>query len=368
VFTNLAPGWDGVADPVDRFNRFLADAVARRVHSGSARTLAEAEFSDFYPLPLTRRALRPGTIFVDPRGHVLILTRWFPGTRERIGTLFAIDGHPDQSISHKRFSPSTFFFSTRVRTGGFKAFRPLHLENGRLCFASNRQLETGDGTTGYSLEQYAFPDAAAFHAHLGALLNPFPPDPVAAYRDRMELLVELLVDREVAVRVAVDYMESTGWQTIRVPDGAEVFATAGPWEDYATPGRDLRLLIAADEVRGFPDLVRENPGMFRIPSGTPPDEVAAGMAAERSRAEAELRFAYRRSDGSEWTLTLGDFLGRLERFETAYNPNDCPEVRWGASEGTAEQATCAHRASAGQQRLIEGYRGWFAARRQPADP
>ncbi|MBI5501462.1 MAG: hypothetical protein HY907_14550 [Deltaproteobacteria bacterium] len=367
-FTNLAPAFDGVADPVERFDRFLADALARWVHSGTARTLPEDEFSDFVPLELSRAALRPGAIFVDPRGHLMVLTRWLPGTEDRIGTLYAIDGHPDQSITYKRFAPSTFFYSPKARTGGFKAFRRVLFEDGAFCFASNAALAEDPPATRYAVEQFAFADAAAFHAHVAGLLNPYPPDPVLAFRDRMELLVELLVDRESAVRHAVEYMDSAGWVTVPIPDGAAIFATSGPWENYASPARDLRLLIAADELLGFPQLVRENPGLFRLPEGRTAAELDADVAAAWEQGLRELSFPYTRSDGSSWTLTLGDFLQRLAAFETAYTPNDCPEVRWGAPEGSDELSTCAHRAPAGQRRLMAGYRGWFSARRQPSGP
>ncbi|MBI5489637.1 MAG: hypothetical protein HY905_20050 [Deltaproteobacteria bacterium] len=367
-FTNLAPAFDDVADPVERFNRFLADALARWIHSGTARTLPEDEFSDFYPLELSRAALRPGTIFVDPRGHLMVLTRWLPGTEDRIGTLFAIDGHPDQSITYKRFSPSIFFYSPKARTGGFKAFRPVVFEDGAFCFASNAELADDPPSTRYSLDQFSFPDAAAFHAHVAGLLNPYPPDPVLAFRDRMELLLELLVDRESAVRHAVEYMESTGWATVPIPDGAAIFATAGPWEDYASPARDLRLLIAADELLGFPQLVRESPGLFRMPEARTAEQLDADVAAAWEQGLRELSFAYTRSDGGSWTLTLGDFMDRLSAFELAYNPNDCPELRWAAPEASDELSTCSHRAPAPQRRLMAGYRGWFSARRQPSGP
>ena len=42
-----------------------------------------------------------------------------------------------------------------------------------------------------------------------------------------------------------------------MPDGPAIFETTGAWEDFATPSRDLRLLIAMDVVR---KLVREDDG------------------------------------------------------------------------------------------------------------
>jgi hypothetical protein len=40
-----------------------------------------------------------------------------------------------------------------------------------------------------------------------------------------------------------------------MPDGAAIFETSGAWEDFSTPSRDLRLLIAIDVVQDFPDRV-----------------------------------------------------------------------------------------------------------------
>ena len=368
VLANLTPAWDHIDDPVLRLNRFLAETVARLVHSGTTRSLADAEVSDFYPLPLSRAALRPGTIFVDPRGHVLILTRWLPGRRDRIGTLYAVDGHPDQSISHKRYARTNFFFTAKTTSGGFKAFRPLAYIDGELCFASNAELAAAPPAVQYSTEQYQFAEAEAWHAHVEQLLNPEPLDPVLAYRDRMQLLVELLAERETAVQVAVEYMERSGWAVIPIPSGPAIFTTSGPWEDYSSPGRDLRLLAMADEVLGFPAQVEENAGAFRLPEGQAAAEVRAALEAEWLAARDELGIDVRRSDGTVARLTLATFFERLRAFELAYNPNDCPEVRWGAGEHDPEYASCARRAPPAQQRLMAGYRLWFTARRQPTAP
>ncbi|MBN1773415.1 MAG: hypothetical protein JXB32_19290 [Deltaproteobacteria bacterium] len=368
VLTNLAPAWDQVEDPVLRLNRFLAETLARLVHSGTTRSLVDAEVSDFYPLPLSRAALRPGTIFVDPRGHVLILTRWLPGRRDRIGTLYAIDGHPDQSISHKRYARTNYFFTIKTTSGGFKAFRPLAYIDGRFCFASNAELAEAPPAAQYSTEQYRFADAEAWHAHLEQLLNPEPLEPLLVFRDRLQLLVELLAERETAVRVAFEYMEQSGWAAIPIPSGPAIFTTSGPWEDYSSPGRDLRLLAMADEVLGFPAQVEENAGAFAIPAGKTPAEVRAELEAEWLAARDALGIDVRRSDGTMGRLTLGVFVERLRAFELAYHPNDCPEVRWGASESDPEYATCVHRAPAAHRRLMEGYRLWFTARRLPGIP
>ena len=62
-----------------------------------------------------------------------------------------------------------------------------------------------------------------------------------------------------------------------MPDGASIFETTGAWEDFATPSRDLRLLIAMDVVRGFPDRVALRPERYAMPKGKSVAEVKAEL-------------------------------------------------------------------------------------------
>jgi hypothetical protein len=58
-------------------------------------------------------------------------------------------------------------------------------------------------------------------------------------------------------------------------------------------------------------------------------------------------------------------VARSEALEMGYDPNDCPEVRWGAPPGSAEASTCARRAPAEQTARMARYRPWFHERRRP---
>src|SRR5262249_16388005 len=55
-----------------------------------------------------------------------------------------------------------------------------------------------------------------------------------------------------------------------MPDGAAIFETSGAWEDFSTPSRDLRLLIAIDVVLGFPDRVARRPERYAMPKEVQP--------------------------------------------------------------------------------------------------
>jgi len=153
--------------------------------------------------------------------------------------------------------------------------------------------------------------------------------------------------------------------TIPMPQGAAIFETTGPWEDYATPARDLRLLIAIDVVRGFPEKAAKRPERFAATADRSPADVRAQLEAILRDEASSRRFEYTRSDGSRWTLTLGDVLARTEAFEIAYDPNDCIEVRWGAPPDSEELETCRRRAPADQAARMMRYRAWFHDRSRP---
>jgi hypothetical protein len=80
------------------------------------------------------------------------------------------------------------------------------------------------------------------------------------------------------------------------------------------------------------------------------------------------KFSYPRSDGSQWTLSLKDVFDRAHDLEMAYNPNDCVELRWGATPRSDEASTCRRAAPQGQKVLMAKFRPWFAERRRPPRP
>ena len=140
--TNLTDRFGRFKDSVARFNAFARKYIAWGVHSGNTRTVPEDSASAFYPIAVDRRTLLPGTIYVDPGGHLLVVTRV---TRQE---LTAIDAHPDVSITVRRFSRKRFFpVYTHLRTGGFKAFRPVEYRNGRVAYMRNEALGPRYSTT-----------------------------------------------------------------------------------------------------------------------------------------------------------------------------------------------------------------------------
>ena len=188
-------------------------------------------------------------------------------------------------------------------------------------------------------------------------------DPELAFRALLDALEEQVATRVRSVQNGEDFM-ATRPPVVGMPHGASIFETRGPWEDFATPSRDLRLLIAIDVVRTFPDRVAASPGRYALGARSPRearDALVSMLRVETARRGVE----YRRSDGSSWRLTLADVMARTSALEVAYNPNDCVETRWGAPAGSDEARPCRRRAPEEQRARMTTYRTWFRERRRP---
>ena len=183
-------------------------------------------------------------------------------------------------------------------------------------------------------------------------------------RALIDALYEAVTRRVVSVANGEKWVSEHPGEVIAMPEGDGIFLSAGPWEDFSTPSRDLRLLIAIDTVSGFADGVRQRPERYGLTAAEVDTQVRA-LAADLASALAERTFAYVRSDGTEQRLSLKDVVARAPSFELAYNPNDCVELRWGAPEGSVEASTCRRRAPDDQRAKMASYRGWFSTRKRP---
>jgi len=365
-WTNDSLGGGG-GNAAQAFARMLP-VVKNTVHAGNGRMDLKADRSDYYPLPLTRKDLRPGAVFADPYGHTLTIVRWVPQTGKSPGLLLAVDAQPDGTIGIKRFWEGNFLFNTREVVGepGFKAFRPIVLEGGRPRLLTNEEIKRSPDYGNYSLEQEKM-SAGAFYAAMEKLINPDPLDAGSAFRDMFRAFHEQLIVRVESVAVGENYMKTHPGAVIPMPaGGSAVFQTTGQWEDFSTPNRDLRLLIGIDTILGFPDKVAKNPKAFGISEKRKPEAVKDEMLALEKKWAADLTITYIRSDGKPQTLTLGDIFERKEALEMGYNPNDCIETRWGAPEGSAERAACRRRAPAYQVERMKAMRVWLRKRLHPA--
>jgi hypothetical protein len=296
----------------------------------------------------------------------MMVVRRVPESGGTAGILLAVDAEPDGTVARKRFWRGTFLFAHEPSFGsaGFKHFRPIvRGENGALRRLTNAEIAKNPDYGDFSPEQSQL-SVEDFYDRMDQVMSPEPLDPFSAMKDAITALEEQVNTRVGSIENGRKYQDGHG--EVTMPDGPGIFAANGAWEDFSTPARDFRLLIAIDVVRGYPDRVARHPERYAMPSG----KDVAGVKAELQKVlAAELaarKFSYTRSDGSTWTLALKDVIDRASGLEMAYNPNDCVELRWGAAQGSDEASTCKRHAPSAQREKMTNYRAWFHERHWPA--
>jgi hypothetical protein len=381
--TEPLPANAAVPTTDEKVEYFFQRSIGWAVHTGNGRCAFGDSDSDLYPVALDRRGLRPGIIYADPYGHILVLVELVAPRGSSPGILFAIDGQPDGSITRKRFWEGNFLWNQSdpsLGGSGFKAFRPILKASDDAAGAPEGETlympmddqaiaELRDYADVSDMQQKLSP--TEFYDHMERLITPGQRSPFAAQAELVAALAEGARVRVTSVRNGLEYHAEHPDEVIDMPVGYHVFETAGPWEDFSTPARDLRLLIAIDVVMGFADKVRRNPDAFGLDPVADPElfeQTLTHLAQQRAILLADPRHAiqYTRSDNSTWTLRLDELIARTAAFEAAYNPNDCPEIRWGAPPDSDEARTCDRRAAEDQQLKMRHYRVWFAERRRPA--
>ena len=352
---------------VPGFGYYLRTTVANAVHSGNGRTALADDNTDYYPVSLKQETLRPGTVYADPYGHVLVISKRLAQTADAAGVFLAVDGQPDGTVARKRFWRGNFLFAQDPALGGpgFKRFRPIVAEKGggTLRRLNNAEIAKDPQYADFSLDQSQL-KVEDFYDRMDDVMSPAPLDPQRALQEAITALEEQVKTRVNSVENGRKY-QTGGGAEVAIPDGASIFETTGAWEDFATPARDLRLLIAIDVVRGFPERVARRPERYAMPKEKSVADVKAELESMLASELAARKVSYTRSDGSAFTLALKDVVDRTAELEMAYNVNDCVELRWGAPNNSDEASTCKRRAPAAQRGKMAEYRAWFHERRRP---
>ena len=311
-----------------------------------------SSFDDFYPVEITREAVRPGVIAYDVFGHVGIVYDVLED-----GRVLVIASHPDHSVTRTVYGPN--FLRAKPELGsGLKAWRPIYVEGarqradgsyvgGRVKAAPNEELPH------YSVEQYYGnePDPSGdwrlgtfriagrttdYYDYVRrSLAAPgYAYDPVSELRHGLESVCGSIRDRKYAVDRARTARIHLRPHPKRLPPN--IFGTYGLWEEYSTPSRDARLKVSFIELRrGVQSLVE------KVETGDPGvryegADLAQDLWNAYEEENAQCKFSYWRTDGSRVRLNIAHTMARL--WDLSFDPYHCPERRWGARGG--ELATC----------------------------
>ncbi len=308
---------------------------------------------DFYPVEISRDAVRPGVIAYDIYGHVGIVYDILEN-----GRILVVASHPDNSVTRSAYGPN--FMRSKPELGaGLKAWRPISVVNaerlpdgalrgGKLEVASNNDLKH------YSLEQYIgnVPHPLEIwhfgeFQHEGRTLKyydyvrrrlaspDFRYDPVDELRFGLQTICGSIKARKTAVDAAVRARVHLKPHPRKLPPN--IFGTYGEWEEYSTPSRDARLKVSFIELRREMQRLVEatEAGGDRVDYNG--DDLAGDLMTAFNEEKDACTFTYRRADDMRMRLNLAHVMDRL--FDLSFDPYHCPERRWGASGAELESCT-----------------------------
>ncbi|MBT8472185.1 MAG: hypothetical protein HKN14_05000 [Marinicaulis sp.] len=335
------------------FLRSIGGQVSTAMFRTHPETGAGSGHDDFYPVKITRDAVRPGVIAYDIFGHVGIVYEILED-----GRVLVIAAHPDQSVTRSTYGPN-FMRSKPALGAGLKAWRPIRVEGarvnddgsitgGRLAAAKNEELSD------YSLEQYVgtHPDPGGVW-HYGEfrhqdrslkyydfvrrrLASPsFRYNPIDELRFGLETICGSLRARKYAVDSAVTIGLHLKPHPKKLPPN--IYGTYGEWEEYSTPSRDARLKVSFIELR------RDMQYLVEAVEADDPSvdydgtDLSGDLIAAFNEENDACTFTYWRSDKSRVRLNISHSIARL--FDFSFNPYLCPERRWGATGYELETCT-----------------------------
>lgn len=336
--------------------RSVLNAINNAVSSAMFRFApgtTRGELFDFYPVEISREAIKPGTVIYDPNGHVAVVYKV-----EDDGRILFIDAHPDNSLTRGSYG-KRFVRASAPMGAGFKNWRPMRLVGARqgadgTWHGGQVELAPDHALADWSDEQFfgtEIPRATqwvgARFVYKGEALDYYDYvrqavakgdvayDPIKETRLMVRELCDDLHYRAQSIDVAVKAGLNTRAQPARLPDN--IYGTSGDWETYSTPSRDARLKTSFVELRErtlqFLEMAQAEDSKLSYEGDDLPHELKEAYRQEASACEV----IYTASNGEARRLSFEEARARL--FDFSFDPYHCPELRWGART-KEELATC----------------------------
>ena len=323
--------------------------------SGNFRTSPNLEATDSLPIAITREFLKPGIMAYNADGHCLVV-----GKVDDSGEVHFLDSHPDHSITfNQTLSALPLINSTSTDNidswyDGFKIIRLAKIADEKSIPFSNEEMKQ----FGFSLEQYetmikikAFADKTGFEIN-GKKVKFYPQFIRARLQQGKEAPLSYLelscqelgsMFRERASFVQEGWKNVLEYGSIEFPNDSATeniyqADSAGRWEVWSSPSSDVDrrqkynyLATRLEEmIEGFP-----NATGFDYQGFSSKKELVKRLLEKKNELFSNEIIFYKNSKEEDVPLTLIDVEKRL--FDLSFDPNHCPELRWGAPENSPER-------------------------------
>jgi hypothetical protein len=320
--------------------RLLRSALSA-VSSGHFRMNAALEGTDTYPVDVTKDSIKPGIPFYNPNGHVLVVYK----VDHLTGDVYLMDGHPDGTLTMKKFNPKMRSGSRRSG-GGFRAWRHYHiipLDQADGGFMISRELNAQaphyNETIQYKLSYNVDGIELTYHEWVRSRLvdDAIPMDPLPAFDRRVVRICDMVSERTVLIEEA----RFDGWPehpTLEAAPRRYYWGESG-WHKLSTAVLDTQLREAVTELRQFSIAAlrmaqRQDDRINFTGNSTDLFQAFESHWAEHEN-HPDCQVSYLDSAGQLKTLALSDLVHRLS--DISFDPYHCPELRWGEGEGDLEE-------------------------------
>ncbi len=304
------------------------------VSSAHFRMDAALEGTDTYPVDVTTESVIPGTVYYDPNGHVLLVYDVDPYS----GDILFLDAHPDGTMTIREFGSQYAIGGARFG-GGFRAWRHydvavLDEEIGafRITRRSNRESDFYSAVAQYQWEFKVDEHVLNYWEWVRSRVST---NGIYFYPiEDFNLLLDDLC-QEIRYRVdSVNIAMGAGMHLKSHPDKLpyNIYGAIGEWEDYSSPGRDVRIRAVFRGAFAYVIKTMElaGSGSSRLKYAVEPWELFKEYRRiwDDHSKNTLCQFEYTNSNGEKVDLTMEDVADRL--FDLSFDPYHCPEIRWGA--------------------------------------
>lgn len=341
-----------------RYNFFqYAKFIVARVNSSNYRfdvRVQSPESPDFYPAAIQKNSIKPGTILYDAKGHVAVVYEITSA-----GDIKMLDAHPDNSVTRKTWN-RTYKRSRPEHGAGFKNWRPFSLEDAELrqsgLVGGKIKHQKYQNIKDFSQTQFVgtHPDAAGDWKKGKFILNNRELDyhdyvklrlatagtkiePLTAVMDGFTSLCQNFKDRVKDVEAAITKGLDRSPHPLKMPKN--IYNDQGDWENFSTPGRDLRMRQLYFEtlklVKNYSSrLDAKDPTLNASLSINGQAILLNGHDFQKLVYEKVLQLAksceivYSNSAGAKTRVGFFELVKRLSQF--SFSPYHCVERRWGA--------------------------------------
>ena len=357
-------GYSNFASEIGRIGDAVSTAMLRvnPVLFGNA-----ALRPDFYAVKVNVTEIKTGTVAYDASGHVAIVIRTYPD-----GRIDFFDSKSDGRIGRPKF-PAFKYFKTFSRADHgviFQNWRPIKVggatpaiyngicryysisETGGVAIAPDRSIrgqsyEQAVGTEWQPGQSVPLPRERSFKingsrvdSHLRFMQlrlakGQLRVDPVQSIKDSVGELCDTMGHRVEQVKGTLEgdapvYRQSFLGATEKL---FNVYGGEGAWFKFSTPSSDVGIRKVALEL-----VSNSKSFLGRFAAGDPEiaysgSDLKTDLVNTYVNAAKACVIRYQRSDGGlSRPIALPELLMRSTRF--SFNPYDCPERRWGASDPT----------------------------------